>query len=151
MGEDEGSDFDEPSDDEVFPKSKSKKDKDDGKKSEDKEKIEKQQRLDESYSAPFQRMRSLAGVGNMILTSNGLMEHKHAPGADHPFNTHWKMDKEKAGFVKIDEAKLNQVKATLERKSKRGSLSDKELSLVKKLNAVLQKRAANKPEQPSHS
>lgn len=110
-----------------------------------------QKRIDESYSAPFQRMRSLAGVGNMILTSNGLLEDKHAPGADHPFNTHWKMDKEKAGFVKIDEAKLNQVKATLERKSKRGSLSDKELALVKKLNAVLQKRAANKPEQPSHS
>jgi len=118
---------------------------------EETEKVDKQQKLDESYAAPFQRMRSLAGVGNMILTSNGLLEDKHAPGADHPFNTHWKMDKEKAGFVKIDEAKLNQVKATLERKSKRGSLSDKELELIKKLNNVLQKRAANKPAEPSHS
>lgn len=102
--------------------------------------IDEQQRIDESYAAPFQRMRSLAGVGNMILTSNGLFENKNDPGANKPFNTHWKMDKEKAGFVKIDENKLKAVKASLERKSKRGSLSDKELELVKKLDEVISKR-----------
>jgi len=102
--------------------------------------VEEQQRLDESYAAPFQRMRSLAGVGNMILTSNGLMENKNDPGASKPFNTNWKMDKEKAGFVKIDEEKLNKVRASLERKSKRGTLSDKELDLAKKLDEVLKRR-----------
>ena len=106
----------------------------------DKKKVDEQQRLDESYAAPFQRMRSLAGVGNMILTSNGLMENKNDPGANKPFNTNWKMDKEKAGFVKIDEEKLNKVKASLERKSKRGTLSDKELDLAKKLTEVLKRR-----------
>lgn len=108
-----------------------------------KKKVNEQQRLDESYAAPFQRMRSLAGVGNMILTSNGLMENKNDPGANKPFNTHWKMDKEKAGFVKVDEEKLNKVKATLQRKSKRGSLSDKELQLAKKLDEVLKRRKLN--------
>lgn len=102
--------------------------------------VEEQQRLDESYAAPFQRMRSLAGVGNMILTSNGLMENKNDPGANKPFNTNWKMDKEKAGFVKIDEEKLNKIKASLERKSKRGTLSDDELELAKKLTEVLKRR-----------
>ena len=105
-------------------------------------KVDEQQRLDESYAAPFQRMRSLAGVGNMILTSNGLFENKNDPGANKPFNTNWKMDKEKAGFVKIDEEKLNKVKATLQRKSKRGTLSDKELQLAKKLDEVLKRRQA---------
>jgi hypothetical protein len=106
----------------------------------DENKVDEQQRLDESYAAPFQRMRSLAGVGNMILTSNGLLENKNDPGASRPFNTHWKMDKEKAGYVKIDEDKLKKVHATLERKSKRGTLSDKEMELVKRLNEVLKKR-----------
>ena len=105
-----------------------------------KENMDEQQRLDESYAAPFQRMRSLAGVGNMILTSNGLMENKNDPGANKPFNTNWKMDKEKAGFVKIDEEKLNKVKASLERKSRRGTLSNKELDLAKKLDEVLKRR-----------
>jgi hypothetical protein len=103
-------------------------------------KVEEQQRIDESYTTPFQRMRSLAGVGNMILTSNGLFENKNDPGANKPFNTNWKMDKEKAGFVKIDEEKLNKVRASLERKSKRGTLSDKELDLAKKLDEVLKRR-----------
>ena len=102
--------------------------------------VNEQQRLDESYAAPFQRMRSLAGVGNMILTSNGLFENKNDPGASKPFNTHWKMDKEKAGFVKIDENKLKKVKADLERKSKRGSLSEKELELVRRMDEVLKRR-----------
>jgi RNA polymerase-binding transcription factor DksA len=106
------------------------------------DKLAEQQRIDESYTAPFQRMRSLAGVGNMILTSNGLMENKNDPGANKPFNTNWKMDKEKAGFVKIDEDKLKKVKATLEKKSKRGTLSDKELQLAKRLDEVLKRRQA---------
>lgn len=110
----------------------------------DKKKVDEQQRIDESYAAPFQRMRSLAGVGNMILTSNGLMENRNDPGASKPFNTNWKMDKEKAGFVKIDEEKLNKVKASLERKSKRGTLSDDELELAKKLTEVLKRRQSNK-------
>jgi len=112
----------------------------DKKKETDSEKVNEQQRLDESYATPFQRMRSLAGVGNMILTSNGLFENKNDPGASKPFNTHWKMDKKKAGFVKIDEDKLKQVKASLERKSKRGTLSDKEMELVKRMDEVLKRR-----------
>ena len=109
----------------------------------DKKKVDEQQRLDESYAAPFARMRSLAGVGNMVLTSNGLFENKNDPGASKPFNTHWKMDKEKAGFVKIDEEKLKKVKADLDRKSKRGSLSDKELELARRLDEVLKRRRIN--------
>ena len=89
---------------------------------------EEQQRLDESYAAPFQRMRSLAGVGNMILTSNGIFENKNDPGASEPFNTHWKMDKEKAGYVKIDENKLKKVHATLEQNP------SVEVFLIKKWN-----------------
>jgi hypothetical protein len=73
------------------------------------------------------------------------MENKNDPGASKPFNTNWKMDKQKAGFVKIDEEKLNKVKATLARKSKRGTLSDSEYELAKKLDEVL-KRRANKPD-----
>jgi len=72
--------------------------------------------------------------------SNGLMETKHAPGAANPFVTHWKMDKEKAGYVKVDEAKLKKVKSMLERKSKRGSLSETELKLAKRLEEVLKRR-----------
>ena len=109
---------------------------------EEQDEVKKQQKLDESYAAPFQRMRSLAGVGNMILTSNGLMENKNDPGANKPFNTNWKMDEKKAGFVKIDEEKLNRVKASLERKSKRGTLSDEEFELAKKLTEVLKRRQA---------
>jgi hypothetical protein len=105
------------------------------------EKVDEQQRLDESYAAPFQRMRSLAGVGHMILTSNGLFENKNDPGASKPFNTNWKMDKEKAGYVKINEDKLKKIKADLERKSKRGSLSDKEMELVKRMDEVLKRRS----------
>lgn len=158
MGEDELSDFDEPEDDDDahakdpdYPEKHKKQFRKDRSASaagdevrkyfdKDKKKVEEQQRLDESYAAPFQRMRSLAGVGNMILTSNGLFENKNDPGASKPFNTHWKMDKEKAGYVKIDEEKLKQVKASLERKSKRGSLSDKELELVKRMDEVLKRR-----------
>ena len=70
------------------------------------------------------------------------MENKNDPGANKPFNTNWKMDEKKAGFVKIDEEKLNKIKASLERKSKRGTLSDDELELAKKLNEVLKKRFA---------
>lgn len=132
---------------------KKKKESEEGKETEEEGKeqdeTKKQQKLDESYAAPFQRMRSLAGVGNMILTSNGLMENKNDPGASKPFNTNWKMDKEKAGFVKIDEEKLNKVKASLERKSKRGTLSDKELDLAKKLTEVLKRRQSNGAINPS--
>ena len=110
---------------------------------EEEEKKEKKE-LNESYSAPFSRMRSMAGLGNTVLLSNGLMETKHQPGADHPFTTHWKMDKEKAGYVKVDEEKLNKVKAMLERKSKRGSLSETEFKLAKRLEEVLKLRQSKK-------
>ena len=96
--------------------------------------------LNESYSAPFARMRSFAGIGDGILLSNGLMELKQEPRATNPSTTHWKMDKEKAGYVKIDEEKLKKVQAMLDRKSKRGSLSETELKLVKRLTEVLKKR-----------
>ncbi len=101
---------------------------------------EKKVGLNESYTPPFSRMRSLAGLGNTVLLTNGLMETKHAPGADNPFVTHWKMDKEKAGYVKVDEEKLKKVQSMLERKSKRGSLSETELKLAKRLEEVLKHR-----------
>ena len=53
------------------------------------------------------------------------------------------MDKEKAGFVKIDKAKLNHIKAQLEKKSERGTLSDKELLLTKRIGEVLKRRQVN--------
>lgn len=113
-----------------------------------KEKMDEQQRIDESYAAPFQRMRGLAGLGNVVLTSNGLWENV---GASEPFNTHWKMDKEKAGYVKIDEEKLKRIKMTLDRKSKRGTLSNKEMELKKRLDEVLKKRQKNGAINPAYA
>ncbi len=108
-------------------------------------KVDKRSDLNESYTAPFQRMRAMAGLGPVILGKDGqwvdtTITEAHPPGASHPFVTHWKMDKEKAGYVKVDENKLNAVKAQLEKKSKRGTLSDKELLLTKRIAEVLQKR-----------
>lgn len=54
------------------------------------------------YSAPFERMRGLANIGRRKLSSNGLWENV---GASEPFNTHWEMDKERGGMVKVDEEK----------------------------------------------
>lgn len=100
--------------------------------------------LHESYSPPFARMRGLAGIGDVILSSNGNWTNttieEHLPGAAHPFTTHWKMDKEKAGMVKVDEAKLQKVYEALNKKSKRGTLSDKELLLTKRIGEALKKR-----------
>jgi hypothetical protein len=110
-------------------------------------KIDKRSDLNEGYAPPFSRMRGLAGLGKVVLASNGnwtdttVEEVQHPPGASHPFLTHWKMDKEKAGYVKVDEAKLNAVKAQLEKKSKRGTLSDKELLLTKRISEALAKRS----------
>ena len=55
---------------------------------------------EEVYTAPFERMRGLANIGKRKLSSNGLWENV---GASEPFNTDWKMDKEKGGMVKVDE------------------------------------------------
>jgi hypothetical protein len=109
------------------------------------EQDEKKEKLNENYAAPFSRMRGLAGLGKVVLASNGnwtdtTVQEGHPPGASHPFVTHWKMDPQKAGMVKVDEEKLKKVKATLDRKSKRGTLSDKELVLAKRLNEVLKRR-----------
>lgn len=101
-------------------------------------KVDKRSDLNESYSPPFARMRGLAGLGNVVLGSNGLWENV---GASQPFLNHFKMDKEKAGYVKIDEEKLKKVRAMLNRKSKRGSLSDNELLLAKRLDEVLKRRS----------
>ncbi len=101
-------------------------------------KVDKRSDLNESYTPPFARMRGLAGLGNVVLGSNGLWENV---GASQPFQTHWKMDPEKAGMVKIDEEKLKKVRAMLNRKSKRGSLSDNELLLAKRLDEVLKLRS----------
>ena len=112
------------------------------------EEEEEKKELNESYAPPFSRMRGLAGLGKIVLASNGnwtdttVKENIHPPGASHPFNTNWKMDKERAGYVKMDEAKLNQIKSQLDKKSKRGTLSDKEFLLAKRLNEVLKKRSA---------
>ena len=43
---------------------------------EEKNQVEKSKSLDEKYSSPFQRMRSLAGIGDKILMSNGLFKDK---------------------------------------------------------------------------
>ncbi len=107
--------------------------------------------LTESYSPPFSRMRGLAGLGKVILASNGnwtdtTVKETNMPGAANPFVTHWKMDKEKAGMVKIDEAKLQKIYETLHRKSKRGTLSERELLLTKRISEVLKKRGMIKEE-----
>lgn len=101
-------------------------------------KVDKRSDLNESYTPPFARMRGLAGLGKVVLGSNGLWENV---GASQPFQTHWKMDPEKAGMVKIDEEKLKKVRAMLNRKSKRGALSDTELQLAKRLDEVLKRRS----------
>ena len=43
-----------------------------GKKKEDEEVKEEKEKIEESYTAPFQRMRGLAGIGKTVLCSNGM-------------------------------------------------------------------------------
>ena len=150
-----------------------KKDKaEEGKKEEEEEgKVEK---VEEKYSIPFEKMRGLANLGERRVASNGLWENA---GASEPFNTHWKMDKEKGGMVKVDEEsqpepydqetdqfapgprdrtepsqpttkgsgkvpteKLKSLKGVLSKKSKKGTLGDKELKLLKGIDAALKGR-----------
>lgn len=59
-------------------------------------------KVEEKYSAPFSKMRGLANLGERRLGKDGIWENNHV-GADDPFVTHWKMDKEKSGMVKVDE------------------------------------------------
>jgi len=59
-----------------FGKNKSKDKNIKNKKEKEKNQVEKQKFLDEKYSVPFQRMRSLAGIGDKILMSNGLFKDK---------------------------------------------------------------------------
>jgi hypothetical protein len=130
---------------------------------------------EEIYSAPFERMRGLANIGKRKLSSNGLWENV---GASEPFNTDWKMDKEKGGMVKVDEEKwmqdlsknaerkgtkgalhkdlgvpedkkipterLESLKQMLHAKAEKGPLTDKELTLSKRINSALNMRNANK-------
>lgn len=91
--------------------------------------------VEEQYSAPFSRMRGLANLGGRRLSSSGIWENV---GAKEPFTTKWKMDKEKAGFVKVDEKKLISIKETL---SKKPSLTDQESLVLQKINEVLKKRS----------
>ena len=93
------------------------------------------EKVEEKYSAPFAKMRGLANLGERRVAKNGLWESSHNPGEN--FVTHWKMDKEKAGMVKIDEKKLLSVKESLTKKS---NLTEKESAVLKKIDEVLQKR-----------
>lgn len=95
------------------------------------------EKVEEKYSAPFEKMRGLANLGERRVSKNGLWESSHKPGEN--FTTHWKMDKEKAGMVKIDEKKLLSVKESL---SKKATLTEKESVVLKKIDEVLQKRTA---------
>lgn len=100
-------------------------------------KTTKPEKVEEKYSAPFAKMRGLANLGERRVSKNGLWESSHKPGEN--FTTHWKMDKEKAGMVKIDEKKLLSVKENL---SKKTTLTEKESAVLKKIEEVLQKRMA---------
>lgn len=93
-----------------------------------------QEAVDETYSVPFSKMRGLANIGGRRLSSSGIWENV---GAKEPFTTKWKMDKEKAGFVKVDEKKLISIKETL---SKKSSLTEQESLVLKKIDEVLKKR-----------
>lgn len=88
-------------------------------------------------SEAFERMRGLANLGERRVMSNGLWGEN--VGASEPFTTHWKMDKEKAGLVKVDESKLLSIKETL---SKKTNLTERESLALKKIEEVLKKRAA---------
>lgn len=96
---------------------------------------EEPEKVEEKYSAPFAKMRGLANLGERRVSKNGLWESSHNPGEN--FVTHWKMDKEKAGMVKIDEKKLLSVKESL---TKKANLTEKESAVLKKIDEVLQKR-----------
>lgn len=106
----------------------------DGCKTHDNPEIEK---IEEKYSVPFSKMRGLANLGERRVSKSGLWESSHNPGEN--FTTHWKMDKEKAGMVKIDENKLLSIKENL---SKKENLTEKETAVLKKIEEVLQKRMA---------
>lgn len=93
------------------------------------------EKVEEKYSAPFSKMRGLANLGERRVSKNGLWESSHKPGEN--FVTHWKMDKEKAGVVKLDEKKLLSVKENL---SKKTTLTEKESVILKKIEEVLKKR-----------
>jgi len=93
-------------------------------------------------SEAFERMRGLANLGERRVMANGLWgEGKAGVGANEPFQTKWKMDPEKAGMVKIDEAKLNTL---MERLSKKASLTEKEQKLMEM--AKNRKQCDSKPQ-----
>lgn len=91
------------------------------------------EKVEEKYSAPFSKMRGLANLGERRVSKNGLWESSHKPGEN--FTTHWKMDKEKAGMVKIDEKKLLSVKENL---SKKTTLTEKEERLFNLINKKIE-------------
>jgi hypothetical protein len=97
---------------------------------------EEPEKVEEKYSVPFAKMRGLANLGERRVAKNGLWESQsHKPGEN--FITNWKMDKEKAGMVKVDEKKLLSIKETL---SKKSTLTEKEIKVLKKIDDVFQKR-----------
>lgn len=97
------------------------------------EKEKEKEKVEEKYSAPFAKMRGLANLGERRVSKNGLWESSHKPGEN--FTTHWKMDKEKAGMVKIDEKKLLSVKENL---SKKTTLTEKEERLFNLINKKIE-------------
>ena len=86
----------------------------------------------EVYSAPFEKMRGLANLGERRVGKTGLWENKNV-GASEPFVTKWKMDKEKAGMVKVDEKKLETIKESLLKKKTLSLKESRLLELAKKL------------------
>jgi hypothetical protein len=94
--------------------------------------------MNETFTKHIQLMKEYIGKKEDFEMEN------EGVGASEPFNTKWKMDKEKAGMVKIDDKKLDAIYESLNAKSKKGVLSDKELQLSRRVNAVKNIRKANK-------
>lgn len=98
---------------------------------------EEPKKVEEKYSAPFEKMRGLANLGERRVSKDGLWESSHKPGK--AFKTNWKMDKKKAGMVKVDEKRLLSIKEDL---SKKSTLTEKEIVALKKIEEVLKNRTA---------
>jgi hypothetical protein len=94
--------------------------------------------MNETFTKHIQLMKEYIGKReDFELETEGV-------GASEPFNTKWKMDKEKAGMVKIDDKKLESIQESLNAKSKQRPLNEKELQLARRVNAVKNIRKANK-------
>jgi hypothetical protein len=96
---------------------------------------------DQSYASPFARMRGLANLGERRVMSNGMWESSNKPlnesdnSTDSTLNAHPKLDKR----VTTNE-RLIHIKQGLDKKSKRGTLTDKEAKLHQHITEALNSR-----------